>query len=69
MFEIVMKRKNLDKRFRPCPAFTTDQPYKNHCTFETRQEAERHLNALIFRHGTDMVAFKVVKFHKTEASA
>lgn len=51
MYEILMKRKSIDKVFRPCPAFSTDQPEKDRCTFNTRREAENHLKELAARHG------------------
>lgn len=62
-YEILMKRAYIDNGFRACPAFSTDQPFKDHCTFSTREEAEKHMVKLIHKH-RDMAEFKVVRFNK-----
>lgn len=61
MYEIQMKRAYLDKSFRACPAYSTEQPYADHCTFTSRKEAEKYMVKMINRH-RDMAEFRIVKF-------
>lgn len=61
MYEILMKRAFIDKDFRPCPAWSTDQPDPYHNTYETLEAARKHLRTLEKRHKNAAV-FKIVKW-------
>ncbi len=61
MYEILMKRAFIDKDFRPCPAWSFDQPDPEHNTYKTLEAARKHLRMLEKRHKNAAV-FKIVKW-------